>query len=629
MTDGDVRLSHAFSRLLAMVWRAAPLQLVSLVAVAVFSGLTPAANAWINRAIVNALVARNHGTFHRSTVLDWALALGAVGLIAGFLPHARRYISNDLRRQVGLLVQDTAYRALNAVPGLRRYETPSFMDKLRVGLDAGGNGPSTVVTAVLQCAQAMITGWTFFVALLLITPVLALLVLITAIPAVVAEIALSRKGADLQWQLSPANRRQIFYRQIQTDRQAAKELRVFGLGDFLRDRMVTEMRSINHDQQQLDLRVFATEGALALTAALAATGGTAWTVFEAASGKLSVGDVALFVMAVIGVQSALASTVASLAEGHNSLLLFRHFVDVVEMEPDLVISASPTRVPALRHGVEMRDVWFRYTDGHPWALAGVSLFIPHQANVALVGRNGAGKSTLVKLLIRMYDPQRGTILWDGVDIREMDPTELRAHVGAVFQDYMAYDLTAAENIGIGDLGRLEDRAAIMEAAKRAEAHAAIARFRSGYDTFLSRTLSPHGDSDTATAVLPSGGEWQRLALARAFMRHDRDLLILDEPNSGLDAEAEHSIHCTLSAMRNGRTSLLIAHRLSAVRDADLIYVLGGGRVVEQGRHSDLMASDGEYSRVFTLQALGYQDESGLARHSGAATPLPMAEALPR
>lgn len=613
-------MRHVTSRLLATVWRAGPFHLVALVAVSVLSGLTPTATAWINRGIVNALVARGHRTFDRTAVIHWALALGALGLVAGVLPHARLYLNNDLKRRVGLLVQDMAYRALNAVPGLRRYETPSFMDKLRVGLDAGGNGPSAVVSSGLRCAQSLISGATLFLALALVTPVLAMLVLLTTLPAVLAELALSRKGAQLQWQLSPAQRRQIFYRGIQTDRQAAKELRVFGLGDFLRGRMLAELRSINQEQRELDRRVLATEGSLSFVAALVAAGCITWTVIQAADGHLSVGDVTLFVMAVIGVQSALASTITSLADTHNALLLFGHFVDVIEMEPDLVVPTSPRRVPPLRHGIELRDVWFRYDEGHPWILAGVTLFIPCGASVALVGKNAAGKSTLVKLLTRMYDPDRGSILWDGIDIREVDPVDLRTHIGAVFQDYMAYDLTAGENIGMGDLGRLDDRAAIQEAAMRAGANATIERLHSGYDTLLSRTLSLNGDdANQAAGVLPSGGEWQRLALARAFMRHDRDLLILDEPNSGLDAEAEYAIHCELAAMRSGGTSLLIAHRLSAVRSADVIYVLADGRVVEQGMHSELMAVDGEYRKLFTLQATGYQDESISTRAGRAST----------
>jgi ATP-binding cassette subfamily B protein len=225
----------------------------------------------------------------------------------------------------------------------------------------------------------------------------------------------------------------------------------------------------------------------------------------------------------------------------------------------------------------------------------------------LVGLNGAGKSTLVKLLCRFYDPDRGRILWDGTDLREIDPAELRERLSVVFQDYATYDLTAAENIGMGDLARLGDHGPVREAAEHAGADAAISRLPQGYDTLLSRMFLPAANQESPeTGVVLSGGQWQRLALARGLMRADRDLLILDEPSSGLDAEAEHAIQRELRDLRAGRASVLISHRLSSVRDARAIYVLSGGRVAEQGTHEELMAAGGEYRRLFMLQASGYQ-----------------------
>jgi ATP-binding cassette, subfamily B, bacterial len=230
---------------------------------------------------------------------------------------------------------------------------------------------------------------------------------------------------------------------------------------------------------------------------------------------------------------------------------------------------------------------------------------------------------LVKLLCRLYDPVRGAILWDGTDIRDMAPGELRARIGTVFQDYMCYDLTAAENIGIGDLARLGDAACIRDAAVRAGVHDKLATLPRGYDTLLSRVFFDNKDKDNPqTGVILSGGQWQRLAVARGLMRADRDLLILDEPSSGMDAAAEHALHQRMADIRVGRASLLISHRLGSIRDADMIYVLRAGRVAERGTHQELMAAEGEYHRLFTLQASGYQGESGRAqstRGSGNGT----------
>jgi len=210
----------------------------------------------------------------------------------------------------------------------------------------------------------------------------------------------------------------------------------------------------------------------------------------------------------------------------------------------------------------------------------------------------------------MYSPDRGAPSWAGPDIRELAPAELRATIGAVFPDYMSYELTAAENIGLGDLDSLDDREQITRVARQAGIHDRLTRLPNGYDTMLSRIFFSNADKDNPnpdTGVVLSGGQWQRLALARGLMRGDRDLLILDEPSSGLDAEAEHGIHQRLLAIRHGRTSLLISHRLGSVRDADMIFVLSGGRVAEQGTHDELMTAGGEYQRLFALQASGYQD----------------------
>jgi ATP-binding cassette subfamily B protein len=294
--------------------------------------------------------------------------------------------------------------------------------------------------------------------------------------------------------------------------------------------------------------------------------------------------------------------------------MFDHYVAVTTAGPDLPVTATPHPVPALRHAIELRDVWFRYAADHPWILRGVTMRIDCGSTLALVGLNGAGKSTLVKLLCRFYDPDRGAVLWDGVDLRDLDPAALRQRIGAVFQDYMDYDMTATENIAMGDLTALTDEPRIRSAAQRAGLHDKLAGLPHGYNTLLSRNFLMNSDEDDpSTGVVLSRGQWQRLALARALLRDRRDLMILDEPSSGLDPEAEHEIHTSLLRHRSGQTSLLISHRLSAVRDADQIVVLADGRITECGDHTTLLATGGEYARLFTLQAAGYQELAATGR----------------
>ena len=268
-------------------------------------------------------------------------------------------------------------------------------------------------------------------------------------------------------------------------------------------------------------------------------------------------------------------------------------------------------LPPLRRGIELRDVWFRYSDNHPWVLRGVNLVIPHGCTTALVGLNGAGKSTLVKLLCRFYDPTRGAILWDGVDLREVEPAQLRDRISAVFQDHMNYDLSAAENIAVGELSALDDRTRIEAAAVTAGIHDTVHALPNGYDTLLTRIFfGAGGDEDNGDAgVVLSGGQWQRIALARAFVRDRRDLMILDEPSSGLDPQAEGEVHARMREHRRDATSLLISHRLNTVKNADVIAVVEDGLVVELGSHAEVMAAGGTYARLFRLQSAGYRDES--------------------
>ncbi|MEO6088281.1 MAG: ABC transporter ATP-binding protein [Umezawaea sp.] len=567
-------------------------------------GIVPIVTAWSTKVLLDGLAAGGAWV----ALLPWAVALAVAGLFTGLLPVGSHYLKQRLDRAVAVLTMDRLYRAMSRLTGMARLEDPGFRDRLRLAQQTGRSGPGQLVDDGFGAASATLTMGGFLGTLLVTNAGMAVVVLLAAVPALLAHLRLSRARAQVMWSLAPVERREVFYADLLASLDAAKELRLLGLGDLFRTRMLVELTAAHAAVDGQDRRDARTHGLLAGLTALVSAVGLVWSVWLAAEGGLSIGDVAMFVAAVGGVQGALQSLVANLASAHHSVLLFHHYQEIESQPSDLTVSVAPQAVPPLRSGIELRDVWFRYAEDQPWVLRGVNLTIPHGHSLALVGLNGAGKSTMVKLLCRFYDPVRGAILWDGVDLREVPVEELRARIGAVFQDYMCYDLSAAENVGLGDVSYLDDRDRVVAAARRAGAHDIVAALPKGYDTLLSRMFFDEEDrDDPETGVLLSGGQWQRIALARAFLRDHRDLMILDEPSSGLDAEAEHEVHSSLRRHRDGATSVLISHRLGAVRDANLIAVLADGKVTELGTHDELIARSGKYARLFRLQASGYDE----------------------
>jgi ATP-binding cassette, subfamily B, bacterial len=588
-----------------MAWRAGRLPITGQIVLAVLSGAAPVAAAWLLRTVIDGLVDGGG----RAILVPLAVLLATMGGITNVLPSMAQYLAAQLNRAAGLTATTELFGYVTRLRGLRRLEDPEFQDRLSIAQHVAVSSPGQVVSSLVAIGQSSLTLAGFLVTVAVLSPILAGVLVVAAVPALYLQRDVARRQAALLNEVTHGQRRQSFYAGLLLSVPAAKEIRLFGLGGFLRARMLDELLDVQLASRRMDRRVLGSSTALAGIGTLVGASGVVWAVAQATAGRLTTGDVTVFVTALVMVSSSIEMVTSYASSTYQAALMFASYLDVVGQAPDLPVPVGAAPPDPLRRGIELEDVWFRCEPDGPWILRGVSCFIPRGHAVALVGYNGAGKTTLVKLLCRFYDPDRGRILWDGVDLRDLDLNGLRDRISVVFQDYMNYELSAADNIAVGDLSQRCHADAIKAAARGAGIHDVIAALPHGYDTQLTRAYFDLADKDDPqTGVLLSGGQWQRLAIAQ--LRGARDLVVLDEPSSGLDAEAEHDIQVRLAGDRASSATVLISHRLNTVRDADHIVVLSDGAVAEQGTHATLMAEAGIYARLFSLQAEGYADATG-------------------
>ncbi|MFJ3229740.1 ABC transporter ATP-binding protein [Streptomyces sp. NPDC086787] len=598
---------------IALQFRATPAGASLLFGTTVGVGVAPAAAAWLTKLLFDELGRGAQADTHKAVTLG--IAAAALAAVTALLLQLAAYLDELVRRRLVVEVERTLFAKVDRFRGLRRFEDPAFHDRLRLAQQASEDAPHNVTMFTQEAVRSVAAISGFAGALLAVWPPMVGLLLLVGAAALLARLSLARRQVVV-WELSSARlRRHLFYRSLLTDPRAAKEIRLFGLGGFFNGRLIRALSDATEAELAVARRGALVQSGFAALNAVVAGLGMVVVVVGAAHGRFTVGDVTLFIAAAAGVQGAFTGIVQQAGMAAEGARLFGHYLDLLDEPDDLPGGDAPA--PALTGHIELRDVWFRYDPSGPWVLRGVDLTVPAGTALGLVGRNGAGKSTLIKLLCRFYDPERGAILWDGADIRTMDVAELRRRIGVTFQDYMTYDLTAAENIGIGDLPYREDLDRIRAGAAQAGIDGTLRALPDGYQTQLSRV---HLDEDDGTpGVTLSGGQWQRVALARSLMRGDADLLILDEPSSGLDPEAEHEVHRTLGRHRRGRTALLVSHRLGALREADAIAVLVDGQIAERGSHAELMSLDGHYARLFGLQAAGYTDRADSLGDNGSGS----------
>jgi ATP-binding cassette subfamily B protein len=600
---------------LKLSWRVAPVVFVGLVAITLVGGLLPAWGTWLNGQLFDQLASPE--TTNSSTIVVLIVVIGAVSLLQRLTVPISASASRQIEREAGLRMESQLVDSLNRVPYLTPFEDPAVHDRMQMVQASSINpAPVRLVQVLLSLVQQLLATIGVIGVLAATSMPAALLVVSSSVPATIGELRLSGGRVALMRLVASTHRRRVFFSQLATEPRAAKELRLFGLGTYFLGRMQREYHQINAAERAFDQRVMWIYAATGSIGACFAAAALAVGVHDVISGSATIGTLAVLVSAIAVTQAAALTVVMNVGQLREALLLFADYQDLVESDglSDAIASAdlqlrarvrTDRALPSRNNlqGIRVEDVWFRFTSRHPWVLKGVTLEITPGATVALVGPNGSGKSTLVKLLCQLYQPEHGAIYWDGIDIRQLPLDEFRERLSVVFQDFMTYDLTASENIGLGAVGRLDDRARVESAAKMADVYDDLRALPNGFDTLLSRVFAA-GQSDVGVQL--SSGQWQRVAIARAFMR-DAEFVIFDEPSASLDPMAEHELLMRLATLRHRRTALLISHRLSNVRIADSIVVLENGQVAESGSHEALLTLNGLYARLYRRQESGFRD----------------------
>jgi len=587
------RLPNLVRRALNLVTKAGRREFVLSTSLQFVSAATIAVQLIVGQRALQALLDADQTGAGLDTVAPWALSLAALTAVSLFSSAVQREQQQILGELVSRHMLGEAL-AVAAKVELAAFEHPEFHNRLQ-RVRSGLQQPLNMVYGVSGLVSALVGVVGVSIALIAIEPLLIPLVLTVLLPAWMAASRRSSAFWRFFWRMTPTDRERQYVGELLGGRDEAKEVRAFGLGAFLLERWnrlydhrLHELRSVARRQLLFTLASTFVVGVL--------LGGIVLLVaYLASTGQVSLAEagVAIAGIAVVGGRLAGAGySISSLSEAGFYLDDFSKFLELT-----VESMTGSTAVPSQFQRIDVQNISFTYPSSTEQALSDVSLHVDNGEVVALVGENGSGKSTLAKLLAGLYRPSHGRITWDGDDIGALDQAEFSRQVAVIFQDFLRYHLSASDNIGLGRFEASDDRGQIIEAADQAGAHLMVEKLPGGYDTLLGPEFL--GGIDLST------GQWQRMALARAFFRN-APLVILDEPTSSLDARAEHELFERIRSLLQGRTVLLISHRFSSVRTADRIYVLHEGQVEEDGTHQELMAAGGRYAEMFSFQAEAYQ-----------------------
>ena len=583
-------------RAVQLVWKTSPI-LTAIVAILTgIAGLLPAGIAYLGKLIIDSVVtAASTGTGPETALMY----VGFEAIAVMMLTLCQRGLSvcqSLLRVLLGQTVNELILEKALTL-SLSHFEDSEVYDKMTRARREASSRPLSFVNRTFGLVQETL-GLVAYSGLLLqfsgwVVGVLA----IAAIPPFLAETKFAGTAFRVFKRRSPETREQIYLETLIAREDYAKEVQLYQLGPVFLNRYRNIFHRLYQEDRNLTLRRGFWGYVLGLLSSLAFYGTYAWIAIAAIAGNITLGDMTMYLMVFRQGQSSFSATLSAIGGMYEDNLYLSNLYEFLEQEIPQA-EGSANRGPIPQDGVRFQNVSFTYPDATQPALTDITFHLKPGEKLALVGKNGSGKTTLIKLLTRLYEPSSGQILLDGLDLREWDINHLRQRIGVIFQDFVRYQFLVGENIGVGDVESLEDETRWKTAAEKGMAEPFIATLPQGFYTQLGRWFK------SGTEL--SGGQWQKIGLSRAFMRIKADILVLDEPTSAMDAEAEFEIFERFRRLAKDRMVLLISHRFSTVRMADTIIVLEAGKLIESGTHTELMQAEGRYAKLFTLQAAGYQ-----------------------
>ena len=593
---------------LKLVWQTNPSLALAQGVLRLVRALLPVVTLYVGKRIIDEVVVLTqtanapasvsewfeHGLLHR---IAWLIAIEfGLAVVSDVLGRTVSYFDSLLSEQ---FTNATSLRLMEhaATLDLEDFEDSELQDRLeRARRQAAGR--MTLIGQLFAQAQDVVTIVSFAAGLMVYAPWLIVLLAVALIPAFIGEAHFNAQSYSLNFARTPERRELDYVRQTGASVETAKEVKIFGLNAFLIDRYRTLATRFFEANRALARQRAAIGSVLTAIGTIAYYVAYAYIVWRTLHGEFTIGDLTFLAGSFRRLRTLLENLLMGFSQVAGQALYLDDLFSFFEIRPEIVSPPDARPFPSpIREGFVFGDVGFRYPGAERWAVRHLSFTLHAGEVLALVGENGAGKTTLVKLLARLYDPDEGRILLDGHDLREYDLFDLRSNIGVIFQDFVRYHLTAAENIAVGRIEARDDRMRIERAAERSLADEVIAKLPRGYDQVIGKRFR--------TGIDLSGGEWQKIAIARAYMR-DAQVLILDEPTAALDARSEFEVFQRFKELSRGKTAVLISHRFSSVRMADRIVVLADGTVESIGTHEQLLEQGGRYAELFELQAAGYR-----------------------